>query len=181
MIDRGGRVSFSMRALAAEVGLSPMAAYQYFANLEALRVELWQAVMEDLTARMRGAAARQADALEAWFAMVDALLVYAWEFPRRFEFVFHDPIVDAIRHDESRTGTRLGLLYLSHELLGRAAAEGKIRTDRTVQELMVGALATVQGLGELIVSQRSASVFAQDLDAMTAVSRRWIWDAIAPR
>lgn len=170
-----------MRALAAEIGMSPMAAYQYFKNLEALRVELWRVIMTDLDARATQAATVEANPRDAWLALGCGVIRYAWESPRRFEFVFHDPIVDAVRTVDELTPLRLGLVVRSRRYLEQAIERGDIRKDLSTDEIVLSSLATVQGYGELVASQRTSAVFAMPLDQVITMARRWLLDAVAPR
>lgn len=47
LLDKGGEAGFSMRKLAAELGVDPMAIYHHHANRNALIVEVMQAFMND--------------------------------------------------------------------------------------------------------------------------------------
>lgn len=77
MIRDGGLEELNMRALAARVGLSAMAAYRYYPSKEALLEDVRAQTRRDFGAQLEGAAATATDPWEQFRAMCGAYLDYA--------------------------------------------------------------------------------------------------------
>lgn len=88
LYERSGLAALSMRTLAGEVGLSPMAIYRYYPNKAALLLAMWESVLADSLVQHRAAVARQSGARGRLRAATESFLRY-WEArPEAFRLVF---------------------------------------------------------------------------------------------
>lgn len=89
--EREGIAAMSMRALATEVGLSPMALYRYFSGKAQLLRALGEVAMADVEAEVTAATADLPTARERLRASADTFIAY-WEArPDRFRLLYMTP------------------------------------------------------------------------------------------
>ncbi len=182
VLEREGRAALSMRALATEAGVSPMAAYQHFENQLALHLELWASCLEQLNRLCEAAIVdRLDDPGAAFFALCRAILTYAVETPRAFEFVFSDPIIHDVRARREYDGLRSWLITASTDLVRRSVDAGIFRGDMSVEQIQLSALAVTQGFGAQLVSLRSEAFFGVMADRVVELAMRVLREAIIAR
>jgi AcrR family transcriptional regulator len=88
---REGREALSMRALAAEVGVSAMALYRYFPSKGDLLRAMWEVALTDAQAEVSAAMARCTTARQRLRASIDSFLRF-WEArPAQFGLVYMTP------------------------------------------------------------------------------------------
>lgn len=78
LFTEGGIEAVKMRAVAEQIGVSPMALYRYFADKAELLSGLWTFALEAVYEVMERAAARPGSARERQAAVIEAFLDY-WE------------------------------------------------------------------------------------------------------
>jgi len=88
MIEEAGDWSFSMRALASRVGVSPMAAYSHFADKTDLLAAVAAGGFADLEARTRAAASACEDPRQGMFELGLAYILFGVENPARYRLMF---------------------------------------------------------------------------------------------
>lgn len=88
---RDGLEALSMRALAAEVGLSPMALYRYFASKTELLRALWEAVLTEARGEIGAAIAAHSTPRAQLRASIEAFLDYWEAHPGHFRLVYMTP------------------------------------------------------------------------------------------
>lgn len=182
VLDRDGREALSMRNLAGENGLSPMAAYQYFESQQVLAIAVWRFVILDYTRRMIDRALPRTDEPgEAYLELVRGTLLFADEFPFRFEYIFNDPIAHVVRDLPAMLGPRTELYRFGRDLIRRARAEGSYRSDISIDEIQLATIAMMQGLGSQIVMQRNAKFFGISLDEMVEIGLRFVRECVIAR
>lgn len=86
--SEGGIDALSMRALAAAVGLSPMALYRYFANKDALLKAMWEVVVSEALAHTHSFAQRGQTARDRLELSIDGFLDYWERHPNHFRLVY---------------------------------------------------------------------------------------------
>lgn len=146
--EQGGIQALSMRTLAAEVGLSAMGIYGYFANKDALLQAMWEQVLTDALSFTSAAALRGATARERLTAGIEAFLDHWEREPENFRLVFMssttvDPAQAARLTDNAayQNAVRLGSQLIDdfiQEVGGDPARRGQARDLRMA--LMVGYL-----------------------------------------
>lgn len=125
LFEAGGLEGISLRKVASDVGLTPMAIYRHFADKEALVEALVLDALDRWAERV--AAVRLDDPAEWMRAVGDEFLVFALEEPRRFELAFLVRSTRARRHpDDFNAGqSSAGRLWIARlkelRALGRLA------------------------------------------------------------
>jgi AcrR family transcriptional regulator len=84
----GGVEAVTMRAVAAKVGVSPMAPYRYFHDKAELLSGLWQSVIRRLCDEMRASIDAQRGGRERQRASIDAFLGYWERYPDHYRLVY---------------------------------------------------------------------------------------------
>lgn len=181
LLDREGLDGFTMRSLASEIGLSPMAAYKHFENQRELQLELWAECMLALyvdTVRNVVPIENPADAfLELCRTFVD----YSTTFPNRFELLFNHPFIREVRKEDRLLKVRFCLWEYANDLTGRAQKAGLFRSDMTVAALGLASYATLHGLSYCLVSERVRFTTAMERDEAIAMGLQTIRDSLSPR
>lgn len=182
LLDRDRREGVSMRNLAQETGLSPMAAYQYFESQQALMLAVWEFVMRDLTrSGIDAALPSLEDPAVGYLASFRAVLEYARAWPSRFELLFNDPIVHVVREHGQYDALRSELYLFTRELMVRARSQGVFRSDMSVEDLQLIATALMYGLGNNIVMQRDTRFFNTTAEASIATGMGFLRESIMAR
>jgi AcrR family transcriptional regulator len=181
LLDREGMQGFTMRALAAEVGLSPMAAYKHFENQRELTLEVWAACLHALRFELEALMEACDDASEAYHAMLRGFVDHCVRHPHRFELLFNDPFVNEVRRESRLDEVRLSLWVRSIACLREAQAAGSIRTDLPPESLALSAYASVHGMSYAILSGRVE--FTTDMAQRSAIElcMKMLREQMAPR
>jgi len=88
LFTEGGVNAISMRAVAAQVGVSPMAPYRYFADKADLLSGLWQDILVDFQRALKEAVARHRDPRERERAADRAIIDYWESHPEERQLVY---------------------------------------------------------------------------------------------
>ena len=101
-----GVAALSMRSLAAEVGLSTMALYRYFASKGELLRAMWEVVLTEAQATVNTAVAAHKTARSRLRASTQSFLGYWEAHPSHFRLVYMTPeTMEQVSPDASLTGT----------------------------------------------------------------------------
>lgn len=178
VLDREGGEGLSMRKLADEAGLSPMATYKHFENQEAFQIELWMSCMYTFNRGMLdGVEAHPDRPIEGFIALCRAFMAYAFRWPRRFEYVMTHPLIERIRETDTENQRR-ALWAVAVRSLERARDAGEIRTDQTVQALTLSVLAQLHGASHMVLTGRAMHLTGMDADAVLELTSEMIRTSI---
>lgn len=170
--DRDGIEGVSLRAIAEQVGITPMAVYRHYANKEALIDALVMDALAEWSARVAAIRSREP---RRWLRAVgDAYLDFALHEPRRFEAAFLIRSTKARRYpDDFEAGqSPAGALQLA--MLERLQARGELREARPI-EALIAYSAMAQGL----VTLHRAGRVAGDDAAFRRLYRRTLERCLA--
>ena len=162
----GGVEAVTVRGVAADVGITPMAIYRHFAGKEALVDAL---VLEGLDRwAERLASVDVIDPLEWLLAAGDEFLAFALEEPRRFEAAFLIPSSGARRFpdDFARGRSPAGRLWIAR--LDELRVSGRLASDVTPLDAGL----TFWALGQGLVTLYRAGRFAGGADEFSDFYRR---------
>lgn len=169
--DSDGLEGLSLRDIAREVGITPMAIYRHFKDKQALVDAL---VLDGLAEWSTRAEALPRDDWRAWFEkMGDAFLDFALEEPRRFEaaFLIHTNVARRYPDDFTAGRSPVGALYL--DFFARAKAHGLIGEVEPI-EIMI----TIAGLSQGLITLYRAGRIAGGEAAFRALFKRAMQRAI---
>jgi AcrR family transcriptional regulator len=140
--DNGGEAAISLRRVAADVGLTPMAIYRHFANRQALLDALVLAAIGEW--RRRVAAIAPAAPAEMLRSIARAYLDFALGEPRRFEaaFLVASPVV--LRYPDDFLGEFSPALKMQLSLIAQAMPDPA--PDDDAATILLTMIALAQGL-----------------------------------
>lgn len=170
--DQVGGAGLSMRKIAAEVGITPMAIYRHYADKDAVLDALMLDGMAAWEARARSIGA--ADSLEWLEQLMLAFRDFALEEPSRYEAAFLLPASRARRYPDDFVLGRSPVINLMYARIDEAKSRGALDQTPTA-EIALSLSALAQGL----VSMHRAGRFAGEPDfrASYAVIARRALDA----
>ena len=162
LFDSGGVDGVSLRQVAAQVGVTPMAIYRHFAD----RSALIDAVVLDGLDRWRDRLAEVSveDPLKWLVASGDSFLDFALEEPRRFEAAFLVASTRARRFPDDFAAGRSPAAQLWLARLEQLRASGRLVPDAEAIEVGFTWWALAQGL----ITLYRAGRFAGDVDDFRA-------------
>jgi len=143
ILEAEGPQAVSMRRIAKEVGVTPMAIYHHFPSREALLDKVVDTEFERLAEFFRkpvngsSAAARIAH-------IMDGYMDYALAHPRIFDYVFASPRPGARRFPEDFRARRSPTLNVTADALASWMRTGEVKRD-DVWEVAMGLWAGVHG------------------------------------
>jgi AcrR family transcriptional regulator len=134
--DREGVEALSMRALAAQVGMSAAALYGYFSDKDDLLAALWRDALLSLETRLEAISQDEADPVAALRTLASAYADYAIENPIPFRLLF---ALSMARPDRTFDDDNFSPAYvLVRERMVEAMEQGRLRrqdADVAVQVL----------------------------------------------
>jgi AcrR family transcriptional regulator len=166
LFEAGGLENVSLRRIAADIGLTPMAIYRHFEDKDALLDAL---VLDGLDRwRERAEGVRASDPLQWLEDIADEFLTFALTEPRRFEAAFLVPTKAARRFpDDFAAGlSPVGQLWIAQ--LESLQREGRLVPG--AQPLEVGF--TFWALGQGLITLFRADRFSGGVDAFRAFYRQ---------
>ena len=128
LFARDGWRGVTMRELAGELGVSPMAAYRYYPDRDSILAAARAAAFSRFADRLEAGFMRGTDAMDRSRAVGEAYLGFALAEPNAYRLIF-----DGTQHDESRYPDLQRQSLRARELLARQAddliAGGFARAD----------------------------------------------------
>lgn len=128
LFERNGADAVSMRAVAAKVGLTPMAIYRHFDSRDALLQRICDDSFEEI-ARHWHARAQGSDLLERLLATQRIYLDYALAHPHLFDYAFGIQRGHARRYPDDFRERRSPTLNVVTDAVSEAMAAGVLRAD----------------------------------------------------
>jgi AcrR family transcriptional regulator len=152
--DREGLAGLSIRNIAKDVGLTPMALYRHYADKDALIDALSADALEEWHARVT--AIREPDAT-AWLKrMSDAFLDFALETPYRFDAAFALPARNARRYPDDIAAGKSPVLKLTADRIAQMQRAGTLAAAAPM-EIVMAMWALSQGMISLYRANRFTS------------------------
>jgi AcrR family transcriptional regulator len=151
--DRKGLEGLSLRAVAAKVGITPMAIYRHFASKEALIDALVLDALDEWSARVQALPA--VAGLAKIEQMGEAFLDFALREPRRFEAAFLLPSRKARRYPDDFAAGRSPAGNIQLSVLEEGIRQGTVAPAPPVEIVLINS-ALSQGLITLYRAGRIA-------------------------
>ena len=128
VLEAEGPDAVTMRRIAGEIGITPMAIYHHFANREALLNAIVDREFEKL-AEFFSRPAKERRFEDQVIHMMDAYVDYAFAHPRIFDYVFSRPRPDARRFPEDFRARRSPTLNILADTLASWIKEKRFKRD----------------------------------------------------
>jgi len=155
LLEARGPDALSLRAVAAEAGVSHAAPYAHFKDKRALLAAVAEAGFERLAARMQTPAGSEATSEERFLMTGRGYVAFAVEAPGLFRLMFSSALgsLDAFPGLKDKSDAAFGLFResLAGVVAGRKPAPAELST------LRASAWALIHGLATLIVERRIAA------------------------
>ena len=155
VLEREGIEGITIRRVAQQAELSPMALYRHFAHKEALLDALMQDGLAAWEKIVRGLRAQ--DPLEWLEELGEAFLRFALMQPHRFDAAFFLPAPAARRFPDDFAAGRSPTIAMIMTRIDQAKADGRFR-DRPTLEIALA----VSAFGQGFVSMHRANRFASE-------------------
>jgi AcrR family transcriptional regulator len=165
LLETSGTEAVTMRKIAAEVGVTPMALYRHFNDRDALLAVLADDSFEKLAAEW-SEVAWSGDPDDDLDTALGRYLDFAMARPRLYAFLFVDRRNDARRFPEDFVDDASPTLRLMVEALGAGMRSGRLRDDDPLECALLIAT-TLQGLVAMYLGGRLAMTEA-DLRLLAA-------------
>lgn len=151
LVAERGRPDFTLREVARQAGVSHNAPYNHFADKAALVAALTVEGFQKLEMAFRSAYEQTSGSpFERTLAMTSAYLHFALDHPAAYSLMFRPELRQSChnREDSDEAVKRATMAAFQVLMDGLAAAQqaGEIRTDRSVELLVLGMLSTMHGL-----------------------------------
>lgn len=143
ILEAEGPRAVSMRRVAKEVGITPMAIYHYFPCKEALLDAIVKSEFENLV-DFFDRAARKRSFEAAMLHIMDGYIDYGLAHPRIFDYVFAAPRAGARRFPDDFRARRSPTLNVTADILARWMEKKKLKRD-DVWEMAMELWAHVHG------------------------------------
>src|SRR6185312_506203 len=128
ILEAEGPQAVSMRRVAKEVGITPMAIYHYFPCKEALLDAVVKSEFENLV-DFFDRAARKRSFEAAMLHIMDGYIDYGLAHPRIFDYVFAAPRAGARRFPDDFRARRSPTLNVTADILARWMEKKKLKRD----------------------------------------------------
>jgi AcrR family transcriptional regulator len=143
ILEKQGPEAVSMRRIAEEVGITPMAIYHYFPNREELLHSIVTKEFSELLSFIQRAPA--SSSMEKHFVhIMDAYMDYAFARPHIFDYIFSKPRPGARRFPEDFRERRSPTLNPLADEVAKSMEKGQLRQD-DVWEVAFGLWAHAHG------------------------------------
>jgi AcrR family transcriptional regulator len=128
LLESEGPEAVSMRRIAGEVGITPMAIYHHFANRDELLQSIVTKEFDQLLGFIQQAPA--SPSMENHIVhIMDAYLDYAFARPHIFDYIFSKPRPDARRYPEDFRERRSPTLNPLADAVAKWMEKGKLKQD----------------------------------------------------
>lgn len=159
MFAKDGVEAVTMRAIAERIEYTPTALYHHFPSKQALLTELCESDFASLARHFQGKAV-PTDPVERLFAIGEAYLQFAIEFPAQYRFMFMTVLAD-LEHDEqylaeSRENPEKNAYVTLRTACADAIAAGRFRPEfKDADQLAQIFWSTIHGLVSLQIVKHS--------------------------
>ncbi len=154
LLDRKGIEGFTMRSLAAEVGMSAMAAYKHFENQHALQLELWRWCVQDFKKRLEKKVINAKNGNEAILLLGHLFIEYTIDVPQRARLLFLSSFIQDVWKDQASDLINAKTWGFAFSLFVRGYDDESVRQDLMPEALFASVYAQLIGTSVLILSGR---------------------------
>ena len=182
VLDRSGIDGVTMRTLAQESNLSPMAAYKHYENQRVLYIAIWRFCMDELRRQVMELARSSGEGTRgALRAIMGHFLFFAREYPHRFKLLFDHAVINDVGSAWEIESRRLELRDVVLSMIMAGQQNGQVRRDLSPEEMLGVVLSLVQGASNIFVSGRLSDVTTAGPSEMREAILNAVSEYLAPR
>jgi AcrR family transcriptional regulator len=182
VLDRSGIDGVTMRTLAQESNLSPMAAYKHYENQRDLYIAIWRFCMDELRGQVMELARSSGEGTRgALRAIMGHFLFFAREYPHRFKLLFDHAVINDVGSAWEIESRRLELRDVVLSMIMAGQQNGQVRRDLSADEMLGVVLSLVQGASNIFVSGRLSDVTTAGPSEMREAILNAVSEYLAPR
>lgn len=136
LFEKGGVKAVSMRRVAAEVGITPMAIYNHFENLESLLLFIYERGVHKLTRSIHACMKKERSADKKLEALVKSYVRFGFRNPHYYNLLFGTEFIQKYLWDSPpRSLMMVGFWSRLTEAVEECQHEGFIPPERNTQEV----------------------------------------------
>ena len=147
IISKSGLLNFTLREVAAKVGVSHTATYKHFRNKQALLAFIAETGFNDLVGRTKEKIKKAKSPEEKLFFYGEVYIAFAIEKPEHFKVMFGEVMMNAPDYSDLLSICTESFMLLT-SILEEIQISGKLKT-RTVMDGTISAWSVVHGLATL--------------------------------
>jgi len=182
VLDRSGIDGVTMRTLAQESNLSPMAAYKHYENQRDLYIAIWRFCMDELRGQVMELARSSGEGTRGALRLImGQFLFFAREYPHRFKLLFDHAVINDVGSAWEIESRRLELRDVVLSMLMAGQQNGQVRRDLSPPEMLGVVLSLVQGASNIFVSGRLSDVTTVGADEMREAILGAVTEYLSPR
>ena len=155
LFEKGGVRAVSMRKVAAEVGITPMAIYNHFENMENLLLFIYEKGVRKLSRSIRASVDKQKGADRKLRALVKSYARFGCRNPHYYSLLFGTEFIQKYLWDQPpRSLVMVGFWSRLTEVVEDCQREGLILPDRNAQEVATHLWSSMHGYTTLLIIGR---------------------------
>jgi AcrR family transcriptional regulator len=155
LFEQGGVRAVSMRKVAAEVGVTPMAIYNHFENMEDLLLFIYENGVHKLARSIRLAVDKQEGAGDRLKALVKSYVRFGFRNPHYYNLLFGTEFIQKYLWDQPpRSLVMVGFWSRLTEAVEDCQREGLIPPDRNTQEVATHLWSSMHGYALFLIIGR---------------------------
>ena len=155
LFENGGARAVSMRKVAAEVGITPMAIYNHFENMEDLQLHVYRNGVRKLARSIRAAVARQQKAHLKLKALMKSYVRFGLRNRQYYGLLFGTEFIQKYLWDEPPRSLMMVSFWSSlTEAVEGCQRKGIIPPDRNTQEVATHLWSSMHGYTTFLIIGR---------------------------
>jgi AcrR family transcriptional regulator len=155
LFEKGGVKAVSMRKIASEVGVTPMAIYNHFENMEDLLLFVYERGVQKLARSIRIAMGKQAGARQKLKALMKSYVRFGYRNPHYYNLLFGTEFIQKYLWDTPpRSLVMVGFWSRLAEAVEDGQREGVISQDRNTQEVATHLWSSMHGYTTFLIMGR---------------------------
>lgn len=155
LFEKGGVKAVSMRKIAAEVDITPMAIYNHFENIESLLLFIYEKGVRKLARSIRISVDRHNRADRKLRALVKSYVRFGFKNPHYYNLLFGTEFIQKYLWDRPpRSLVMVGLWSRLTEVVEDCQREGVIAADRNAQEVATHLWSSMHGYTMFLIIGR---------------------------
>ena len=179
LFERGGIRAVSMRKVAAEVGITPMAIYNHFDNMEDLLLYIYEKGVRKLARSIRIAIGKREEAGLKLKALMKSYVRFGLKNPEYYNLLFGAEFIQKYLWDQPpRSLMMVGFWSILTESVEGCQQAGLIPRDRNTQEVGTHLWTSMHGYAMFLIIGRLQQLWQAPEDEIVEIMTRNLVDSL---